>query len=208
MDICQHHTTQKMRQRCTIKLPSSVVDFSVQQSDEAHIIHSHIIKHMDKLGLLTDSQHGFRKRRSTETQLILSFDDLAKSIEVGEQVDCILKDFSKAFDKVPHNRLLMKLQRYGIRDHLHDCITSFLLGRTQCVVLHGQSSAATTLSSGVPQGTVLFLLLLLTTCHLSSHLPPDCLQMTVFCIEGLEPKRIRPFYRETWTTCNCGKTTG
>jgi hypothetical protein len=60
-----------------------------------HILHSHIIKHMDKLGLLADSQHGFRKRRSTETQLILSIDDLAKSLDV-EQVDCILLNFSKA----------------------------------------------------------------------------------------------------------------
>ena len=63
---------------------------------------------MDKLGLLTDSQHGFRKRRSTETQLILSIDDLAKSLDV-EQMDCILLDFSKTFDKVPHSRLLMKI---------------------------------------------------------------------------------------------------
>ena len=61
-----------------------------------HIIHSHIIK----LGLLANSQHGFRKRRSTETQLILSIDDLAKSLDVGELMDCILLDFSKAFDKV------------------------------------------------------------------------------------------------------------
>jgi hypothetical protein len=120
-----------------------------------HIIHSHIIKHMDKLGLLADSQHGFRKRRSTETQLILSIDDLAKSLDVGEQMDCIRMDFSKAFDKVLHSRLLMKLQHYGVRGHLHDWITSFLLGCTQCVVLDGQSSAATTVSSGVPQGTVL-----------------------------------------------------
>ena len=78
-----------------------------------HIIHSHIIKHMDKPGLLADSQHGFRKRRSTETQLILSIDALAKSLDVGEQMDCILLDFSKAFDKVPHSRLLMKLQHYA-----------------------------------------------------------------------------------------------
>ena len=54
-----------------------------------HIIHSHIIKHMDK--------HGFRKRRSIETQLILSIDALAKSLDVGEQVDCILLDFSNYF---------------------------------------------------------------------------------------------------------------
>jgi hypothetical protein len=78
-----------------------------------HIIDSHIIKHMDKLGLLADSQHGFRNGRSTETQLILSIDDLTKSLDVGEQMDCILLDFSKTFDKVPHSRLLMKLQHYG-----------------------------------------------------------------------------------------------
>jgi hypothetical protein len=68
---------------------------------------------MDKLGLSTDSQHGFRKRRSTETQLILSIDDLAKSLDVEEQMNCILLDFSKAFDRVMHSRLLMKLQHYG-----------------------------------------------------------------------------------------------
>jgi hypothetical protein len=133
-----------------------------------HIIHSHIIKHMDK--------HGFRKRRSIETQLILSIDALAKSLDVGEQVDCILLDFS--------NILLMKLQHYGVRGHLHDWITSFLLGRTQCVVLDGQSSAATSVSSEVPQGIVLFLLFI------------NCLQMTVFCIEGLEPKRVRILQRD------------
>ena len=126
-----------------------------------HIIHSHIIKHMDKPGLLADSQHGFRKRRSTETQLILSIDALAKSLDVGEQMDCILLDFSKAFDKVSQCRLPMKLQHYGVSDHLYDWITSFLLGRTQCVVLDGQSSAATTVSSWVPQVTILGPLLFL-----------------------------------------------
>ena len=126
-----------------------------------HIVHSHIISHLDSHGLLTDSQHGFRKRRSTETQLILSVQDLAQSLDIGEQVDCILLDFSKAFDKVPHNRLLMKLHHYGIRGHTHDWISSFLVGRTQRVVLDGQSSSATTVSLGVPQGTVLGPLLFL-----------------------------------------------
>ena len=101
---------------------------------------------MDKLGLLADSQHGLRKRRSTGTQLILFIDDLhvAKTLDVGEQMDCILLDFSKAFDKVPHSRLLMK--HYGLRVHLHDWITSCLFALTQCVVLDGQSSADTTVS--------------------------------------------------------------
>lgn len=88
--------------------------------------------------------------------LIILFNNLKKDYRLL----CELY-FSKAFNKVPHSRLLLKLQHYGIRGHLHDCITSFLFGRTQCVVLDDQSSAATTVSSGVPQGTVLGHLLFL-----------------------------------------------
>jgi hypothetical protein len=63
-------------------------------------------------------------------------------------------------------------------------------------------------SPGAPSWDLSCPCLSLTTCHLSSHQPPDCLKMTVFCIEGLEPQMIRPFYRETWTICNSRKTTG
>jgi hypothetical protein len=60
--------------------------------------------------------HGFRKRRSCDTQLVLTIHDLAKALDSGDQIDGILLDFSKAFDKVPHNRLLMKLDHYGVRN--------------------------------------------------------------------------------------------
>ena len=59
-----------------------------------HIISSSIMSHLDKYSILTDAQHGFRKRRSCETQLILTIQDLAKSMDANEQTDAILLDFS------------------------------------------------------------------------------------------------------------------
>jgi hypothetical protein len=76
-----------------------------------HIIHSTVIRHLEQHRILNDAQHGFRKSRSCESQLIITIQDLANSLNAGEQVDAILLDFSKAFDKVPHQRLLTKLRR-------------------------------------------------------------------------------------------------
>ena len=73
------------------------------------------MKHLENNNILTDLQHGFRKRRSCERQLIKTVNDLSKSINHEEQIDSILLDFSKAFDKVYHRKLLLKLEHYGIR---------------------------------------------------------------------------------------------
>ena len=69
-------------------------------------------------------------------------------------------DFAKAFDKVPHRRLLHKLDYYGIRVSTHKWINSWLFGRTQQVV-DGQASDPVSVLSGVPQGSVLGLILFL-----------------------------------------------
>ena len=74
-----------------------------------HIIHCNAMRHLEELRILTDSQHGFRKHCSCETQLILTIDGLSKSLDNSVQVDAILLDFSQAFDKVPHRHLLHKL---------------------------------------------------------------------------------------------------
>ena len=72
-----------------------------------------------------------------------------------KQTDLIILDFAKAFDKVPHRRLLHKLEYYGIRGSTHRWINSWLSGRTQQVVLDGQASDPVPVLSGVPQGSVL-----------------------------------------------------
>ena len=79
-----------------------------------HIILSHIAKHLAGNNILNDQQHGFRQRFSCETQLISAINDWAKCINSRSQTDVILLDFSKAFDSIPHQRLLLKLDYYGI----------------------------------------------------------------------------------------------
>ena len=93
--------------------------------------------------------------RSCKTQLLGLTQELHEHLEEKKQVDMIVLDFSKAFDKVPHHRLMMKLWNYGVQGSTHAWIKSFLLGRTQRVVVDGEVSGWVPVKSGVPQGTVL-----------------------------------------------------
>ena len=164
-----------------------------------HVIVSNIRCHLDTHGILTPYQHGFRKNLSCESQLILTSHDLLKRLDAKEEVDMGVLDFSKAFDVVPHRRLMSKLRLYGIHGKNSQWINSFLTGRTQSVIVNGarshsgKATAGDPVLSGVPQGTVLGPLLFLTYINdLPSILDPDT-QVRLFADDCLVYRSIKSF---------------
>ena len=114
-----------------------------------------IVRHMTENNLFSNTQHGFIKRKSCVTQLLEFLEDITQSIDNGDEVDVIYLDFCKAFDKVPHRRLLQKLYAYGIRGKVHAWVKEFLSGREQRVIVNGSQSTWINITSGIPQGSVL-----------------------------------------------------
>ena len=119
------------------------------------LIKDHMVDFLDKHKLLNSSQHGFLKARSCLTNMLCFFEEITKWIDVGSPVDIIYLDFQKAFDKVPHQRLLLKLKAHGIGDSITDWIKQWLTDRRQRVVVVGDVSNWKSVLSGVPQGSVL-----------------------------------------------------
>ena len=104
---------------------------------------------------LYEGQHGFGPGYSCESQVITVCQDIADSLDNGDRVDAIVVDFSKAFDLVPHGRLLVKIAESGVDTRVVVWIREFLLGRTQRVRVGGELSEEIRVTSGVPQASVL-----------------------------------------------------
>ena len=122
----------------------------------------HIIYHnTNRHDLFSDAQHGFRRRSVCENQLALFTEDLASELDCRDQIDLIILGFCKTFDKVPHQRLLLKLNQFEISENILKWIESFLTSGTQQIVLEGATSNQVHVTSGFQQGTVLGLLLFL-----------------------------------------------
>ena len=114
-----------------------------------------VMRHIISNGMLSPKQYGFISGRSTTTQLLRYLDECVENVVKGEVVDTIYLDYAKAFDTVPHRRLISKLDSYGIKGNIQNWIKDFLSERSQVVKVNGKASKPAPVISGIPQGSVL-----------------------------------------------------
>uniref|UniRef100_A0A8C5MJL4 Reverse transcriptase domain-containing protein n=1 Tax=Leptobrachium leishanense TaxID=445787 RepID=A0A8C5MJL4_9ANUR len=123
------------------------------------LIRDNIQEFIGRYNVIGKNQHGFMKHRSCKTNLITFYEEVSRSIDQGVAVDVIYLDFAEAFDTVPHKRLLFKLRKIGLDENTCSWIENWLKDRVQSVVINGTFSRWTPVVSGVPQGSVIGLIL-------------------------------------------------
>ncbi len=106
-------------------------------------------------GLITTYQYKFLPKRSAPQQLLIMLAQIHNAFDNNATVDCIYLDFKKAFDRVPHGELLVKLRKIGISGILWKWFKSYLTSRVHCVSISDCLSSTLPMISGVPQGSIL-----------------------------------------------------
>ena len=120
-----------------------------------HVIAGYMRQVWEKSDWLYEGQHGFRPGYLCESQIITVFQDISDSLDEATRVDAIIIDFLKAFDRVPHDRLLKKISDSGVDPRVVVWIREFLIGRSQRVRVGGKLSDEVRVTSGVSQRSVL-----------------------------------------------------
>lgn len=110
---------------------------------------------IEKNNIISDSQYGFRNKRSTSQALMDLIEQITDNIDNKKATIGIFIDLKKAFDTVNHDLLLKKLRFYGVRGIAHNWIESYLTNRKQYVSLNDTSSDMCQVACGVPQGSIL-----------------------------------------------------
>lgn len=119
------------------------------------IIRWYLIHYLEINDAFPESQHGFRSGRSTVSQLLEHYESIIEALERKSNIDIIMLDYSKAFDKINISILLQKLKKLGIGGEIGRWLGNFLIGRKQCVSVNRKLSESSDIISGVPQGTIL-----------------------------------------------------
>ena len=118
------------------------------------IIRDQVMYHLRINNTLSPYQYGFINKRSTTLQLLNVLDKWTFELDQGKEIEGVYFDFQKAFDSVPHKRLLLKLEKIGIKNKSLNWKKDFLENRYQ-VWLNGALSNIIQVKSGIPQGSVL-----------------------------------------------------
>ncbi|KAL8576906.1 hypothetical protein ACOMHN_067356 [Nucella lapillus] len=119
------------------------------------MVRERVMDHLQRNQLISEEQHGFVPGRSTITQLLEVMDTWTSIIDEGGSADVVYMDYQKAFDSVPHRRLLGKVRTHGVGGKVLGWIQDFLKERRQKVVINGIHSQDADVTSGIPQGSVL-----------------------------------------------------
>ena len=119
------------------------------------IIKKKMADHLEINNLLSDRQYGFRSRRSCTLQLLEVADQWSRALDYGKPIDSIYLDLRKAFDSVPHDKLIQKLKATGIMGNILNWLKDFLRNRIQRVSVNGEKSEWSDVISGVLQGSVI-----------------------------------------------------
>ena len=118
------------------------------------IVKEKMLTHLKTNKLINPSQHGFLPRKSTSTNLVAYLEYVTKKLDEGQPVDVLYLDFSKAFDRVPHRRLVQKLKSYNLPERLIIWIETWLNNRKQRVLVNGAYSEWRDVTSSVIQESV------------------------------------------------------